>query len=151
MNTMEINTTLEMERADALAQTMIYDLGVDEDEDAAEFVRDFVTLWAADDHAHMAKFYRQAQPNATKLLGQIVRYLQDAAPRTAMTVYRGTSGRESLPGLQSWTMNCEIAEFYATRNGGQVIERNVTADEILCDWQVGMGLACAEEIIIINE
>lgn len=80
----------------------------------------------------------------------VLRWLKARRPAREMVVYRGISGREGLP-LESWTEDREIAEFYAKRNGsGIVVERTVSADEILTTWRSGLGLKCAEEVIVIN-
>jgi hypothetical protein len=157
MNTLNMNEMQEMERLTGLVSEAAAELEMD-----PEFVETVFGGWVSDggsiimQMAACAEFgcalpvWMNANPYITDTADAqaLLRWLRNRESIETVTVYRGT-GNEGAP-LESWTTEREIAEFYAQRNGGAVVERTVTRNDVLCTWRNGLGLECAREVIIIN-
>jgi hypothetical protein len=81
----------------------------------------------------------------------VLRTLKDRSNSRDMTLYRGTTRSDETNALESWTTSPEIAAFYAAREGGGVvISARIPASRIVGTWRDGLGLECAEEVVVHN-
>lgn len=159
MEHLEMNETREYGRVAELSEAIAQELQINK-----EFTEWLLSAWLMDDQglagialqlAAAAEFGcdgSQINPcgiTDTTDAQAILRHVHENSRRKDMTVYRGTSGREGMP-LESWTADQDAAKFYALRNGGTVVERIVSAADILATWRDGIGLECAQEVVIIN-
>jgi len=169
----EMDTDRELERIAKAAQDIAAELEWEFEDIDADLVAEILINWAIDSQSRDALIFQiaaaqefgaqlseYAQHEIAKLginpaadfseERAILRHIHESRERREMTLYRGTDHDETNA-LESWTTSREAAEFYIKRNeGGQVIERTFSADEILGTWQDGIGLECADEVVIIN-
>jgi len=169
----EMDTDRELERIAKAAQDIAAELEWEFEDIDADLVAEILINWAIDSQSRDAlifqiaaaqEFGAQLSEYARREIGKlgigldadfseeraILRYIHESRGRRAATLYRGTD-HDEVNALESWTTSRETAEFYTRRNGGgQVIERTFSADEILGTWQDGIGLECADEVVVIN-
>jgi len=161
----------EISRHSDLAADIAYELDLDED-----MLAEDLTDWAIDSQSRSGLVYQRAATqefgaklssyavNRMQKLGMsqsanlnderlVIRYIYDASRQyvgNGMTLYRGSSHRESNA-LESWTTDPRIAAFYVRREGGgKVLKKFFSADQILGTYQVGIGLEAAREVVVIN-
>lgn len=163
---------LEYQRADELAAEVVLDLDI-EDEYSEFDIAGIFSEWAVENNSRGGLIMQIATHHefgaviseyTRKLISglgmdisadwsterAIVRWLHENSRRHPMTLYRGIDPQCETNGLESWTDDRSVAEFYAERNDGHVVERTFQPNEILATWQDGIGLECAREVIIIN-
>jgi len=165
---MEMNEYHETGRIAEYAQEIASELDMDGDE-VAEWLIDWAIDWntragiifqiaATQEFGAKLSDYTRQQAKACGISlsadfdeeRAILRYIHNNSSARTMTLYRSTD-HDGRNALESWTTDREIAQFYVERNGGgRVIERTFNADQVLGTYRDGIGLECANEVIVIN-